>query len=59
MKHEITRDNTAATYIGKAMNLLETACHLYEFCDNCPMLNIETRKCGKTQLQKLLEINTQ
>lgn len=55
----VTAEETAHTYIGKAVTLLETACKLYEFCDLCPLLNIETRKCGKTHIQKLLEINTQ
>ena len=59
MKPELSPENVAANYIGKAMTLLDMACKLYEFCDNCPMLNIETRKCGKTHLQKLLEINAQ
>ena len=55
----MNKEQTAATYISKAMNLLETSCSLYEFCDNCLLRNIETGSCMKEEIRTLLTINTQ
>lgn len=55
----MTKEQTAATYISKAVQLLETSCKLYEFCDGCLLRNIETGKCQKEELQTLLTINSQ
>lgn len=55
----MTKEQTSANYIGKAMTLLETSCNLYEFCDGCLLRNIETGKCLKEELQTLLTINSQ
>lgn len=55
----MTKEQVAANYIGKAIQLLETSCKLFPFCDDCPIHNIETGKCAKEELQTLLRINSQ
>ena len=55
----MSNEQTAAIYIGKGVQLLETACKMYHFCDGCLLRNIETGKCAKEELQTLLTINSQ
>ena len=55
----VTSEQVANNYISKAMILLDTACHLYKFCDGCPMRNIETGKCTLVPLKDTLEANSQ
>lgn len=59
MKIEVTPNEAAALYIGKAVALLDTACSLKPFCDGCLLKNIETGKCMVREVKKLLEINSQ
>ena len=36
MNEKVTVNETANLYISKAITLLEKACQLREYCDNCP-----------------------
>lgn len=59
MKIEVTPEEAAAVYIGKAMKLMQTACNLHHYCDNCLLRNIESGKCALNHVQKVLELNSQ
>ena len=58
MKNNPTPEQVANNYISKAVTLLNNACYLFQFCDGCPMRNVETGKCALSPLKDTLEINS-
>lgn len=57
---KVPPEYVANNYVGQAMQLLQLACNVFEFCSNgCPLRNIETGKCMKEELQTFLKINAQ
>lgn len=58
MKIEVTREEAAAVYIGKAVKLLETACDLLpDSCDCCPMEDKQRHICMKGELISTINRN--